>query len=126
MEAGLCAVRETPHTPPAQHLQLSEDVHTEAFITSGEGMSIITVDHEDGCFLRNPLKQEESEDEDFLYEGTSSSVSCVTPVDQTDGGFQMKHLKKEEPEDDEYLCKTTWSFRPSLDFLHTGTPLTVK
>ncbi|XP_053368491.1 histone-lysine N-methyltransferase PRDM9-like [Clarias gariepinus] len=103
MEAGPCSVRETPHTPAAQHLQLSDNMHTEAFITLDEGMSIISVEHLDGDFLKTHLKQEESEDEDFLYEGTLNSVNCFTPDDQMDGGFQMKQLKKEEPEDDEYL-----------------------
>ncbi|KAK3562515.1 hypothetical protein QTP86_034756 [Hemibagrus guttatus] len=103
MEVGLCSVRETPHTPVAHHLQLSENVHTKDFLTSAEGIAIITVDHQDRDFLKNPLKQEESEDEGFPYEGTSNSVSRVTPSDQLDEGFQMQELKKEEPEDDEYL-----------------------
>ncbi|GAA6071207.1 histone-lysine N-methyltransferase PRDM9-like isoform X2, partial [Tachysurus ichikawai] len=103
MEVGLCSMRETPHTPAAQHLELSEDVHTEAFITSTEGRAIITVDHQGGDFLINPLKQEESEDEGFLHEGTSNSLSRVTPSDQLDEGFHMRQLKKEQPEDDKYL-----------------------
>ncbi|XP_046713705.1 histone-lysine N-methyltransferase PRDM9-like isoform X1 [Silurus meridionalis] len=101
MDARLCSVREVAQISAAQHLQLTEDVHTDAF-----GLTIITVDDQDGDFLKNPLKQEESGDEDFLYcgisdEGTLNSPSC--------GGFQI--FKKEDPEDDEYLyCEDCGSF----------------
>lgn len=40
-------------------------------------------------------------------EGTSNSLSRVTPSDQLDEGFHMRQLKKEQPEDDKYLCKPT-------------------
>lgn len=42
----------------------------EAFITTAEGISIITVDHPKEDFLKNPIKQEQSEGDDFPYKST--------------------------------------------------------
>ncbi|KAF5906200.1 zinc finger protein, partial [Clarias magur] len=95
-------------------------------------MSFISVEHLDGDFLKTHLKQEESENADFLC--TLNSVNCFTPDDQMDGGFQMKQLKKEEPEDDEYLyCEGCRSFfinkcevhGPALFIADTPVPLGV-
>ncbi|XP_060797125.1 histone-lysine N-methyltransferase PRDM9-like isoform X1 [Neoarius graeffei] len=112
-KAGLCPERETSHTPAAQHLQHSEDVNTETCATDEERCYVkhlTPLSKEIVTFLKKPIKEEKSGDED-LYGGTSNSVSCITPVDQQDGEFQMKPLKKEEAEDDYYLyCEDCRSF----------------
>ncbi|KAI5609805.1 gastrula zinc finger protein XlCGF8.2DB-like [Silurus asotus] len=96
-EGGLCSVRETPHNPATLHLQHSEVVEKE--------------DQQDIIFLKKPIKEEQSEDEDDLYGGTPSSVSCITHVDQQDGEFHMKPLIKEEAQDDCYLyCEDCGSY----------------
>ncbi|XP_046713558.1 histone-lysine N-methyltransferase PRDM9-like [Silurus meridionalis] len=96
-EGGLCSVGETPHNPATPHLQHSEGVQKE--------------DQQDIIFLKKPIKEEQSEDEDDLYGGTPSSVSCITHVDQQDGEFHMKPLIKEEAKDDCYLyCEDCGSF----------------
>ncbi|MCI4394873.1 hypothetical protein PGIGA_G00173840 [Pangasianodon gigas] len=98
---------------PGSHVrsQLCKDVQTETCTDSKEGISsslgdITAVDEQNEGLLRI-IKVEESEDEGYLGQGTSSSLGHDIPVDQ-----QKKHVKEEGPEnDDEYLyCEDCKSF----------------
>ncbi|XP_062873150.1 zinc finger protein ZFP2-like [Trichomycterus rosablanca] len=106
-----CSSGEPPRSPPSVHAQ---DVQTQ---TCGTSTSPGRTSGSAG--LLTPVKKEESEDEDYQCEGTSSSAGHAPCPDQRNGDFLKVIVKNEEHEADDFLyCEECGSFFISECELH--------